>query len=71
MPVAIKEMSDKELGSYMEETQKELFALRSNYAATRSLQKPARIGQLKRNIARVLTIQRERELAAKKKQEKK
>ena len=62
MATAIKEMSDKELDSYLDDARRELLSLRSNYAVTRSLQKPSRIGQLKRNVARILTVKREREL---------
>ena len=69
MATAIKEMSDKELDSYLEEARRELLTLRSNYAVTRSLQKPSRVRQLKRNVARVLTVQRERELLSVKNKE--
>lgn len=62
MPTAIQEMSDKELAGYLDDARREIFSLRCNYAVARSLQRPSRVGQLRRNIARALTIQREREL---------
>ena len=54
----IRKMSDEELSS-------ELFKLRFQHA-TNQLDNTAQIAQVKRDIARVMTIQREKQLAANK-----
>jgi large subunit ribosomal protein L29 len=64
MPTAreIREYDQGELESRIEESRKELFNLRFQ-AATGRLDNSARVGIVKREIARLLTVQREREIA--------
>ncbi len=64
MPAAkeIREYDQGELESRIEESRKELFNLRFQ-AATGRLDNSARVGIVKREIARLLTVQREREIA--------
>jgi large subunit ribosomal protein L29 len=52
-----------DLGARLRDLQEELFKLRFQFA-TRQLTNTARIGQVRREIARVKTRQRQRELAA-------
>ncbi len=58
---ALRELSDEELRAREQELRQELFNLRFQHA-TRQLENTARIPQVKREIARILTILREREL---------
>ena len=58
------DMTDEELNTQLDNARKELRELRFSYAVARSLQNPSRIGQLKRNIARILTVKREKEIKA-------
>ncbi len=60
----IRELSDEELLSKIEEYKEELFNLRFSQA-TGSLEKPSRIRELRKLVARMKTILRERELAQK------
>ena len=60
----IRELSDEQLLSKIEETKEELFNLRFQQA-TGSLEKPSRIHELRKLVARMKTIKRERELASK------
>ena len=53
---------DDELQSRLDNARKELFNLRFQ-SATGRLDNSARLGQVRKEIARVLTIQREREIA--------
>ena len=57
----IRELSDKEIVSKINETKEELFNLRFQQA-TGSLEKPSRITELRKLVARMKTILREREL---------
>jgi len=57
----IRSKSDGELDSELANLKKELFDLRFKSAA-QSLTSPARIRTLRRTIARMVTIQRERKL---------
>ena len=59
----LRELSDEELAKKLRDLKEELFNLRFQ-AATGQLDNPMRIRQVRRDIARVQTIQRERELAA-------
>jgi large subunit ribosomal protein L29 len=59
---AIREMSDEQLGHELREAQQSLFRLRLQ-AATERNDVPSNVKKLRRNIARIRTIQRERELA--------
>ena len=61
----IRKMSDEELSSELASLREELFKLRFQHA-TNQLDNPAQIAQVKRDIARVMTIQREKQLAANK-----
>ncbi len=58
-------MSTEELNKELTSLKEELFKLRFQHA-TNQLENPAQIAQVKRDIARVMTIKREQELAAKK-----
>lgn len=58
----MREFDDDELTSRLNDARKELFNLRFQ-AATGQLDSSARVGQLRREIARVLTVQRDREIA--------
>ena len=54
-------MDPDELVTRLEESRKELFNLRFQLA-TGQLDNPARMGQVRREIARILTVLREREI---------
>lgn len=58
-----RELSDGELASRLAEARQELFNLRFQHA-TGQLDNTARLGQVRREIARILTLIREREIAA-------
>ncbi len=58
----IREMSDEQLGHELRETQQSLFRLRLQ-AATERNDVPSNVKKLRRSIARIRTIQREREIA--------
>lgn len=60
----IRELSDKEIVSKIEETKAELFNLRFQQA-TGSLENPHKIHELRKLVARMKTILRERELESK------
>lgn len=61
----IKALSDEELAKKLEETRAELFNLRFQMA-TSQLDNTARVKLVKKDIARVLTEQRARQIAAEK-----
>ena len=58
----IRELSDKEILSKIDELKEELFNLRFQQA-TGSLEKPSRLNELRKSVARMKTILRERELS--------
>jgi len=60
-----KDMTNDELGSKLKELKTEHFNLRFSHA-TGQLTNPMMLNTVKKDIARVLTILRERELKAKK-----
>jgi large subunit ribosomal protein L29 len=60
---SLRELNDAELIQRLEEARAELFNLRFQLA-TGQLDNHARIGQVRREIARLLTIRRQREIAA-------
>ena len=60
----IRELSNEEILSKIEESKEELFNLRFQQA-TGSLEKPHRINELRKQVARMKTILRERELESK------
>ncbi len=57
----IRDLTNEEITKKIEEYKQELFNLRFNQA-TGTLEKPARIKELRRLVARMKTILREREL---------
>lgn len=61
----LREMNDEQLSFALQETQKELFQLRFQ-AATERLDAPSNIKRLRREIARIKTIQRQRDLVQQK-----
>ena len=58
----IRELSAEELAVKLTDLKKDLFNLRLQHA-TNQLDNPTRIAEVKRDIARVNTIRRERELS--------
>lgn len=58
----IRELTSEELRNKIEEYKEELFNLRFSQA-TGNLEKPSRIKELRKLVARMKTILRERELA--------
>ena len=56
----IRELTDEELGRRLTESRQELFNLRFQ-AATGALENTARLALAKREIARILTVQNERQ----------
>ena len=59
----IREMSDDDIRSRIEELERERFNLRFK-AATTPLEDPMRVRVIRRDIARLKTVQRERSLGA-------
>ena len=60
----IRELTTEDILSKIQECKEELFNLRMQQA-TGSLEKPSRIHELRKLVARMKTIKRERELASK------
>jgi large subunit ribosomal protein L29 len=58
----LRDLTDDELQVKLEERRQELFNLRFQ-SATGALENPARLKLAKREIARILTVRSERELA--------
>lgn len=56
----LRSLSDEELTAKIKESKKELFDLRLKQS-TGSLEKPSRIRELRKNVARMQTILKERE----------
>ena len=59
----IRQLSDEEMGSELERLRRHLFDLRSQ-AVTEKLEDPSLMTKARRDIARLLTVARQRELAA-------
>ena len=59
----LRELDDSEVATRIGEAKQELFNLRFQHA-TGQLDNTARLGQVKREVARLLTVLREREIAA-------
>ena len=59
-PRELRELSDEELAKRLEESREELFRLRFQIA-TGALENTARLKLAKHDVARILTVQRERE----------
>lgn len=57
----IRQSSQAELERMLQEERKNLFMCRRD-SATKQLENPMRIRQIRKNIARILTVMREREL---------
>ncbi len=62
-PEEIREMGDADIEQQLEELSDELFNLRMK-AAYEELENPMRLRQIRRDIARLKTIRRERQLQA-------
>lgn len=62
--VELREMNDEQLAFALRDTRDELFRLRFQ-SATERLDAPSNLRKFRREIARILTIQRERELLEK------
>jgi len=62
----MREMTDEELQNELEDLQSELLTQTSIQAAGGAPDNPGRIREMKRTIARIKTIQRERELGIEK-----
>jgi large subunit ribosomal protein L29 len=62
-PAELREMSDEQLALTLKETVKNLFHLRVQ-SATERLETPSEIKKARRDVARIKTIQRQRQLAA-------
>jgi large subunit ribosomal protein L29 len=60
-PADLRDLSDTELREHIQTARRELFGLRFQHA-TAELENTAGLRQAKKEIARALTIQREREL---------
>ena len=65
-PSEYREMSDEQLDLTLKDTVKHLFHLRFQ-SATERLETPSEISKAKRDVARIMTVQRERQLRADKK----
>src|SRR5436309_1796743 len=61
-PAELRGMSDEQLGLTLKDTEKHLFQLRFQ-SATDRLETPSELRKARREVARLRTIQRERELA--------
>ena len=61
----VRDMSNEEIQDKISESQEELFRLRFR-SATQQIDNPSLIKSLRRDVARMRTILRERETAAKK-----
>ena len=59
----IRQLSDEELDSELERVRRHMFDLHSQ-AVTEKLEDPTQITKAKRDIARLLTVARQRELSA-------
>jgi large subunit ribosomal protein L29 len=59
----IRDLSDQELSDQIVETKKQLFELRFQ-KATRQLEKPHQFKHMRHRLAQLMTLERERQLAA-------
>ena len=62
-PAEYRGMSDEQLGLSLKDVVKNLFHLRFQ-SATERLETPSEVRKARREVARIMTIQRERQLAA-------
>ena len=65
-PAEMRQMTDEQLNLQLKETVKNLFHLRFQ-SATERLETPSEMMKARKDVARIKTIQREREIAATKK----
>ena len=61
-PAALRDQNDEQLGLLLQETQQQLFKLRLQ-SETERLEAPSEIIKARREIARIKTLLREREIA--------
>jgi ribosomal protein L29 len=61
MGSVVHELSNEEIKSRLEQHQSELRELRFTFALSRALPKPHRVNELKKNVARYLTVLAARE----------
>lgn len=61
--VEFRELSDDDLAARLDESRQELFNLRFRHA-TGQLDNTARLNQVRKDVARLLTLAREREIVA-------
>jgi large subunit ribosomal protein L29 len=57
----LRELSEQELKDEIKEAKSELFNLKFQWAATRQLSNPSRLGVLRKKVARINTVLRQRE----------
>ncbi len=57
----IRSMNDKELKNMLSELQKDLIKLNAQVATGTQLKSPGQVRQIKKNIARVMTAQKNKE----------
>ena len=57
----VRELSDEELRAELERLQRHLFDVRAQ-AVTEKLEDPSMLSKTKRDVARILTVRRQREL---------
>ncbi len=61
--IELRDLNDDDLAQRLEDARQELFNLRFQHATNR-LDNTARLGQVRKEIARLATLLREREIAA-------
>lgn len=66
--VEFRDMSNEELDATYQDLLKEVYHLRNEFKQSRKLEKPHLIPQKKKEIARLLTVKHEKQLAKKKSQ---
>lgn len=64
MKAKLHDLKDNEILEQLNESKKQLRENRFQYAIARSLENPKVIRNLKKKVARLLTIQREREISS-------
>lgn len=60
----IKKLSDEQILAEVKSNRRQIFSLRSQ-AVTEKLENPGQKGELRRDVARLMTEKRQREIAAK------
>lgn len=58
----LKDLGDQELRNQLESLRKELRETRFEFGVARMIENPAKVSKSKKDVARILTILREREL---------